>query len=84
MKPLNIASSILIGVTLVTRAYALDVDPKLPAYKPVSVGSAQIKSVGSDTLGDLMRNWADDFSKLNPNVKIDIESRIRYCAFCVA
>ena len=75
MKTLNIASSILIGVTLVTRAHALDVDPQIPAYKPVSVGSAEIKSVGSDTLGDLMRNWADQFSKLNPNVKIEVESK---------
>jgi phosphate transport system substrate-binding protein len=75
MKPLNIASSILIGVTLVTRAHALDVDPQIPAYKPVQVGSAEIKSVGSDTLGELMRTWADDFSKLNSNVKIDVESK---------
>ena len=75
MKTLSFASSILIGVTLVTRAHALDVDPQFPAYKPVSVGSAQIKSVGSDTLGELMRNWADDFSKLNPNMKIDVESK---------
>ena len=36
MKTLNFASSVLIGVTLVTRALALDVDPQLPAYKPVS------------------------------------------------
>jgi hypothetical protein len=45
MKPLNIASSILIGVTLVTRAYALDVDPKLPAYKPVSVGRRRLNQL---------------------------------------
>src|SRR5580692_4428352 len=75
MKTLSLASSVLIGVMLATRAHALDVDPQIPAYKPVSVGTARIKSVGSDTLGDLMRNWADDFSKLNPNVKIDVESK---------
>ena len=60
---------------LMTGAQALDVDPQLPAYKPVPVGSAQIKSVGSDTLGDLMRNWADAIRKLNPNVKIEVESK---------
>ena len=43
--------------------------------RPSPLGSAQIKSVGSDTLGDLMRNWADGFTKLNPNVKIDIDAR---------
>ena len=57
------------------RAQALDLDPHLPAYQPVPIGSAQIKSVGSDTLGDLMRSWADEFAKLNPNVKIEVESK---------
>jgi phosphate transport system substrate-binding protein len=75
MKTLGFASFVLIGVTLVTRALALDVDPQLPAYKPAQLGSAEIKSVGSDTMGDLMRTWADAFSKLNPSVKIDVESK---------
>jgi len=75
MKLLTIASSILLSVTLTTGAGALDVDPHFPPYKPVRLDSAEIKSVGSDTLGDLMRNWAGDFSKLNPSVKIDVESK---------
>jgi phosphate transport system substrate-binding protein len=75
MKILSLASSVLIGMTLVTGAHALDVDPQIPAYKRVPVGAAQITSVGSDTLGDLMRNWADEFTKLNPNVKIQVESK---------
>jgi phosphate transport system substrate-binding protein len=75
MKLLTITSSMLIGVALTTGAAALDVDPHFPPYKPVPLDSAQIKSVGSDTLGDLMRSWADAFSKLNPNVKIDVESK---------
>src|SRR5579863_2659681 len=71
MRILSFATSMLIGAAaLVTRAQAVDLDPQLPAYKPVPVGSAQIKSIGSDTLGDLMRSWADEFAKLNPNVKI--------------
>jgi phosphate transport system substrate-binding protein len=75
MKSLALVSSVLVGITLATGAHALDVDPQLPAYKPVPVGSAEIKFVGSDTLGDLMRNWADEFAKLNPNVKIEVESK---------
>jgi phosphate transport system substrate-binding protein len=39
------------------------------------VGAAQIKSVGSDTLGDLMRGWAAEFTKLNPNVEIEVDSQ---------
>ncbi len=75
MKALSLVSSLVIGLTLSIAAYALDVDPQLPAYKPVPIGSAQIKSVGSDTLGDLMRRWADEFTKLNPNVKIELDSK---------
>jgi len=60
---------------LSTGARGLDVDPQLPAYKPVPVGAALIKSVGSDTLGDLMRGWASEFTKLNPDVKIEVDSQ---------
>ena len=35
MKTLSLASSVLIGVTLVTGAAALDVDPQVPAYTAV-------------------------------------------------
>jgi phosphate transport system substrate-binding protein len=75
MKTLALVSSVLIGITLATGAHSLDLDPHLPAYQPVATDSAQIKSVGSDTLGDLMRSWADEFAKLNPNVKIEVESK---------
>ena len=75
MKLLTIASSMLLSVALTTGAGALEVDPHFPPYKPVPLDSAQMKSVGSDTLGDLMRNWAREFSKLSPNVKIDVESK---------
>jgi phosphate transport system substrate-binding protein len=75
MRIVSLASSGIIAMTLATGAHALDVDPQLPAYKPVPVGAAQIKSVGSDTLGDLMRGWAAEFTKLNPNVKIEVDSQ---------
>lgn len=75
MKTLGLASCFVVGLALSTAAYALDVDPQLPPYQPVPVGSAIIKSVGSDTMGDLMRNWANGFTKLNPDVKIEIDSR---------
>ena len=76
MKILSLTASVLIGVAaLVTRAHAVDLDPHLPAYQPGATDSGQIKSVGSDTLGDLMRTWASEFTKLNPNVKIEVESK---------
>jgi len=67
--------ALLLTAGLIFSADAVEVDPQLPAYVPTPVGAAVIKSVGSDTMGDLMRNWASAFSKLNPNVKFEIESK---------
>lgn len=75
MRRTGLALSLIIGFSLSTRAHALEVDPQIPAYAPAPVGAAVIKSVGSDTMGELMRNWASAFSKLNPNVKFEIESK---------
>jgi phosphate transport system substrate-binding protein len=73
VKLLGLAAALATGVAMVTSAMALD--PALPPYKASPVGDAAIKSVGSDTLGDLMRIWADEFAKLNPNVKIEVVSK---------
>ena len=64
-----------LGLAISPDAFALDVDPALPPYKASQLGDATIKSVGSDTLGDSMRIWADEFTKLNPKVKIDVDSK---------
>lgn len=53
----------------------VQVDPKLPEYKPVSGISGSIKSVGSDTLNNLMTLWAEGFRKHYPNVTIEIEGK---------
>jgi len=59
----------------VTGAFAVDVDPTLPAYKTTGSLSGQIKSVGSDTMGNLMTQWAEAFKALYPNVQIDVEAK---------
>lgn len=69
MRRPGLAVSLVIGFGLLTGARALEVDPQIPVYAPAPVGAAIIKSVGSDTMGELMRNWATAFSKLNPDVK---------------
>ena len=51
------------------------VDKDLPAYKPVQGISGSIKSVGSDTLNNLMTFWAEGFKKHYPNVTIEIEGK---------
>lgn len=56
-------------------AWAVDVDPKLTVYTPVSGISGNLSSVGSDTLNNLMTLWAEGFKAAYPNVKIQIEGK---------
>ena len=51
------------------------IDPKLPAYTKSSGVSGSIKSVGSDTMNNLMALWAEGFQKQYPNVRVEIEGK---------
>jgi len=53
----------------------LAVDPALPAYRPVQGVAGNIKSVGSDTMNNLMALWAEEFKGLYPSVGIEIEGK---------
>lgn len=53
----------------------VQVDPALPSYKAVSGVSGNLKSIGSDTLNNLMTLWAEGFNAMYPNVKIEIEGK---------
>lgn len=44
-------------------------------YEKVSGVAGNLNSIGSDTLNNLMTYWAESFSKLYPNVKIQIEGK---------
>lgn len=54
---------------------AVKVDPSIPAYRPVEGVTGNIKSVGSDTMLNLVTFWADDFKKLYPGVTVEIEGK---------
>jgi phosphate transport system substrate-binding protein len=75
MKLLGFAAVLTASVAMAASAMALDLDPQLPAYKPVSGLSGKIASVGSDTLSTLMKQWTEGFKALYPDVKIDVESK---------
>jgi phosphate transport system substrate-binding protein len=51
------------------------VDPKLPSYKPAPGVSGTIKSVGSDTMNNLMTLWAEAFNKHYLSVKVEVEGK---------
>ncbi len=51
------------------------VDPGLPQYTAISGVSGTIKSVGSDTMNNLMTLWAEGFKRSYPNVRAEIEGK---------
>ncbi len=62
--------------TLALPAFAqVEVDSRLPGYKPVQGVSGTVKSVGSDTLNNLMTLWAEKFKQQYPNVQVEIEGK---------
>jgi phosphate transport system substrate-binding protein len=79
-KPfLALSTAIVTMSTLVfaglTIASNVTVDPKLSSYKLTSGVSGSVKSVGSDTMNNLMALWAGDFRKSYPNVQVEIEGK---------
>lgn len=47
----------------------------LPLYEPVSGVSGSLKSIGSDSLNNLMTLWSEGFRAQYPSVKIEIEGK---------
>jgi len=69
-----ITTALILGAVNV-RADAVQVDSAIPAYTPVSGVSGNLKSIGSDTMNNLMALWAEGFYKFYPNVKVEIEGK---------
>ncbi len=68
----------MVAVAAITTASAtaqVTVDPKLPKYSQVSGVSGSIKSVGSDSMNNLMTLWAEGFLAKYPNVQVEIEGK---------
>lgn len=69
---------VLLAATLLAgpaAAQAIQIDPAIKPYQPVSGVSGNLSSVGSDSLNNLMTLWAEKFNKMYPNVKIQIEGK---------
>jgi phosphate transport system substrate-binding protein len=71
-----LVAALAVGMGLASaRADNVTVDPKLPEYKSTSGVSGNLKSVGSDTMNNLMAYWAEGFRKFYPNVQAEIEGK---------
>jgi phosphate transport system substrate-binding protein len=61
-------SAVLAGVVGGQAKAQVEVDPALPEYTPVQGVSGTIKSIGSDTMNNLMTLWIEGFKEFYPNV----------------
>lgn len=81
IRTIRLVATALLGAALaLTAAPApaeslVQVDPTLPAYKPVEGVSGSVRSIGSDTMNNLMTLWAEGFKKHYPNVTVEIEGK---------
>lgn len=67
--------SVVGGLSAGLSAQQVAVDTALPSYKATEGVSGTIKSVGSDTMNNLMTLWGEEFKKSYPNAKIEIEGK---------
>jgi phosphate transport system substrate-binding protein len=74
MKKAGIGVMLIAATVLCARAQ-VKVDPALPDYKAVQGVSGTIKSIGSDTMNNMMALWAEGFKKMYPNVQVEIEGK---------
>ncbi len=51
-------------------------DPALPDYTPVAgIAGGNLKSVGSDTMNNMMGLWTEEFKKMYPGVKVEVDGK---------
>ncbi len=54
----------------------VEVDPKLPNYVPVGgIAGGNLKTVGSDTMNNMVGLWAEEFKKIYPGVKPEVDGK---------
>jgi phosphate transport system substrate-binding protein len=70
-----VAAACLAAVGLGAAQDGVRVDTRIPEYRPVEGVSGSIKSVGSDTMNNLMALWAEGFRKMYPNIQAEIEGK---------
>ena len=58
-----------------SNSLAIEAVKDLPAYKPVEGVSGTIKSVGSDTMLNLVTYWGEGFQNRYPNIQPEIEGK---------
>jgi phosphate transport system substrate-binding protein len=54
----------------------VEVDPNLPDYVPVSgIAGGNLKTVGSDTMNNMVGLWIEEFKKMYPGIKPEVDGK---------
>ena len=75
MRSFVLAAALATALPAAALAQAVQLDPALADHKQVSGVSGSLKSIGSDSLNNLMTLWAEGFRASYPNVQIEIEGK---------
>ncbi len=73
----RVAPAALVSLVLTGTAWSagVTVDPNLPEYRPARRVSGKIKSIGSDTMNNLMALWSEGFRSFHPDVEVEVEGK---------
>ena len=69
------AAALLASVAFAAVSAADEMDARFQPYAPTTGVSGSLKSIGSDSLNNLMTLWAEDFRKVYPSVTIEVEGK---------
>ena len=72
---LSLVALVALGFAGVVAADVVRVDVNLQRYTEGEPVSGNIKSVGSDTMNNLMTLWAEAFKGFYPNISVEIEGK---------
>jgi phosphate transport system substrate-binding protein len=72
---IGLAATLVAAIAGPSAGQSVAVDEALPRYSPTHGVSGSIKSVGSDTMNNLMALWAEGFRKHYPSVQVEIEGK---------
>ncbi|MES1991064.1 MAG: phosphate ABC transporter substrate-binding protein [Pseudomonadota bacterium] len=78
MKPLKVylaAFAVTAATLSATSAFAIDLDSRYTPYQQTTGVSGSLKSIGSDTLNNLMTLWSEGYRAKYPSVKIEVEGK---------
>lgn len=75
--PMKLVAGIgaLVLTSTLSTAQMVAIDTALPVYKPAEGVSGSVKSVGSDTMNNLMTHWQEEFKKFYPAATTSLEGK---------